>query len=489
MRALRLLAPALAVVSFTAMMAAIFVPDLSPFPDPAGVVATFNPGGDIDGSGAFFQSLGTNGRTCASCHRIDQAMSLSSAGVQAIYRQSRGTDPVFAVIDGANCPTDDGAKPASHSLLLNRGLIRVGLTLPNNREFSISVVHDPYGCATTHDANTGADIISVYRRPLPTTNLRFLSVVMFDGRNTIQPLTSASTFPANLEADLKQQAIEATLGHAQAATKPTAAQLDEIVSFEMGLHTAQMFGRGAGMLNNHGAAGGPMALAKQPYYPGINDTLGADPAGTGFNPSSMTLFSTWNPENRPGSYYSEDGSQMRARIAAGEKLFNTAAATITDVRGLNDDPALGSPAVIKGTCTTCHDTPNVGNHSMPLPLDIGTSRQAAFESNPDIVAGLGNLTPPDLPIYEISGCPGSASPSTKVTFYTSDPGKALISGKCSDVNRGKGPILRGLAARAPYFHNGAAANLQQLVDFYSERFQMNLTPEQKEDMIVFLNSL
>jgi cytochrome c peroxidase len=126
---------------------------------------------------------------------------------------------------------------------------------------------------------------------------------------------------------------------------------------------------------------------------------------------------------------------------------------------------------------------------MPLPLDIGTSRQAAFESNPDIVAGLGNLTPPDLPIYEISGCPDSASPSTKVTFYTSDPGKALISGKCSDVNRGKGPILRGLAARAPYFHNGAAANLQQLVDFYNERFQMNLTPEQKEDMIVFLNYL
>ena len=173
-------------------------------------MATFNPGGDIDGSGAFFQSLGTNGRTCASCHRIDQAMSLSSAGVQAIYRQSRGTDPVFAVIDGANCPTDDGAKRASHSLLVNRGLIRVGLTLPNNREFSISVVHDPYGCAITHDANTGADIISVYRRPLPTTNLRFLSAVMFDGRNTIQPLTSASTFPANLEADLKQQALEAT---------------------------------------------------------------------------------------------------------------------------------------------------------------------------------------------------------------------------------------------------------------------------------------
>jgi cytochrome c peroxidase len=76
-----------------------------------------------------------------------------------------------------------------------------------------------------------------------------------------------------------------------------------------------------------------------------------------------------------------------------------------------------------------------------------------------------------------------------LTFYTSDPGKALISGLCSDVNRGKGPILRGLAARAPYFHNGAAANLQELVSFYNLRFQMNLTARQQKDLIAFLNSL
>ena len=33
-----------------------------------------------------------------------------------------------------------------------------------------------------------------------------------------------------------------------------------------------------------------------------------------------------------------------------------------------------------------------------------------------------------------------------------------------DLNRVKGPILRGLAARAPYFHNGAAASLLQAVE-------------------------
>jgi len=60
---------------------------------------------------------------------------------------------------------------------------------------------------------------------------------------------------------------------------------------------------------------------------------------------------------------------------------------------------------------------------------------------------------------------------------------------CGDFNRVKGPILRGLAARAPYFHNGAAANLDEPVNFYNQRFQMNLTAEQKTDLIAFLNSL
>ena len=57
------------------------------------------------------------------------------------------------------------------------------------------------------------------------------------------------------------------------------------------------------------------------------------------------------------------------------------------------------------------------------------------------------------------------------------------------MNRGKGPILRGLAARAPYFQNGAAANLEELVNFYNQRFQMNLTPKEKQQLVAFLNSL
>jgi cytochrome c peroxidase len=93
-RAIRPLTPLLVLESSTAMIAAVFVPNLSPFQDLTGAVATFNSSGAIDPSGAFFQSLGTNGRSCATCHRLDQAMSLSSRGVQFIYRQSHGNDPL-----------------------------------------------------------------------------------------------------------------------------------------------------------------------------------------------------------------------------------------------------------------------------------------------------------------------------------------------------------------------------------------------------------
>jgi cytochrome c peroxidase len=94
---------------------------------------------------------------------------------------------------------------------------------------------------------------------------------------------------------------------------------------------------------------------------------------------------------------------------------------------------------------------------------------------------------PDLPVYRISGC---TDPFTgEGTIYTTDIGKAMLTGQCTDLNRIKGPILRGLAARAPYFHNGAAADLNQLVNFYNERFNMGLTNQQKAELVAFLNSL
>lgn len=440
-----------------------------------GQLGTISTTGTIDQGNAFFRSLGSNGRSCGSCHLQASGFGLSTQAAQAVFAATGGTDPLFAPVDGANCPSvtaADGA--AGHSLLLGHGLIRVGLTPPAGAEYTVTAVRDPYGCAL---AGSPAEA-SVYRRVLPTTNLRFLSAVMWDGRETVQPLTDGKTLVSNLRAGLLHQAMDATMGHAQAAHSPSSAQLGAIVDFELALYTAQQTDNDAGVLQAQRAKGGPAALVTAPYFPGINDPLGDNPTAAEFDPAAFTIFGAWTDLNNAGRYAS-----ARRAVARGETIFNTHPLTITGVAGLND--ALGV-ATINGTCTTCHDSPNVGHHSRPIPLDIGTSHVTTYESDPRVLAALSRLSMPDLPVFRVA-C--ETGPLAGTVRYTSDPGRALISGKCGDIGRVKGPILRALTARAPYFHNGSAATLREVVEFYNLRFQMGLTDREMADLEAFLRTL
>jgi cytochrome c peroxidase len=220
-----------------------------------------------------------------------------------------------------------------------------------------------------------------------------------------------------------------------------------------------------------GSQGGPQYLPTQQYYPGINDSLGGDPRGQQFNPNVFTIYTSWQ----------DSRNWQQASIARGEQIFNSQALTTSDVPRLT----MGTQQIV-GTCTTRHNAPNVGDHSFPLPLDIGTGHSMQYETDPNITAGLQQLQQPTLPVFELVCTQG---PEAGQTFYTTDPGKALISGQCSDISRIKGAILRGLAARAPYVHNGAAANLSQVVNFYNKRFQVGLTPQPVRDLINFLQTL
>lgn len=477
---------------------AVVVPRLMVFVDRTGVMGTYSVDGRTNTNNPFFQSLGTNGRSCATCHVASDAFGLSAAHAQRVFRATSGHDPLFADVDGANCPGVSRSDPASHSMILNNGLFRISLQVPADAEFKVQAVHDPYGCAITTDPVTGQQTVSVYRRPLPSTNLSYLSAVMIDGRETVAPLNNPATFAANLATDLAHQALDATLGHAQAAVPPTSDQIAAIVQYESSLYSAQVADNRAGMLNARNAQGGPLQLSKQIYYPGINDTLGQDPQGHPFNPEVFTIFSSW--ANGGAGRDGLGDPEARAAIAAGEAIFNSHPLTISNVRGLNDNPAVAAAlgtslpiSAFQATCSTCHDAPNVGDHSAPVPLDIGTSHDPAQEPDASIANGLSHLTSADMPVYEITGCPNPfptpENSGAPYVVYTSDPGRALITGHCNDLNRIKGPVLHGLAARAPYFHNGAAKNLMEVVNFYNQRFQMNLTDEEKSDLVAFLNSL
>lgn len=458
-------------------------PNLLLFPDATGTLGVFTTAGSFDTSNPFFQVLGANGRTCDTCHTASDAYTITPAHIQGRFQATNGTDPLFRPNDGSNCsnsPGVNGAPPSesAYSLLLNKGLIRFSFPIPSNAQFKVKVVSDPYGCALTTDSN-GQASLTVYRRVPPATNLRFLSAVMLDGRETIKPLNDPSTYQANLQFDLQHQALDATLGHGQAANAPTQEQLQEIVDFELATFTAQEVDNAAGVLSAQGGDGGSTYLSTVPYYPGINDSLGSNPTGAVFDPNVFTLFSAWESLAGSNPYI-----LARESVARGEKIFNSAPMMIQDVKGLND--ALGVTTIV-GTCSTCHDATNSGGHSLPVPLDIGIADFPTKKTDP-LATALAQLNSPLTPVFALTCSTKMGAPSN-LTVETTDPGRAMITGLCADIGKFKGPVLHGLAGHPPYFQNGAADTLEQVVNFYNERFEMGLTANEKADLVNFLKSL
>src|SRR6266481_1330688 len=108
-------------------------------PNDSGTLSTYSTAGPIDVTNAFFQSLGTNGRTCNSCHVSSNAWTISPPEIQTRFAATNGTDPLFRTVDGANCPSADvssvAARKQSYSLLLDKGLIRISLPVPETADF------------------------------------------------------------------------------------------------------------------------------------------------------------------------------------------------------------------------------------------------------------------------------------------------------------------------------------------------------------------
>src|SRR6266481_1312056 len=474
-----------------------FIPNGTFFANPGGASETYSTtSGGIDLTGPFFQSMGTNGRSCGTCHQPSDAMSVAAANVQQRFALTQGLEPIFRTVDGSNCnhSIDVSAlagRSAAYSLLRTRGLIRIAIAVPASADYQVVSVNNPYGC-------NESDVISMYRRPLPSTNLRFLSAVMFDGREST-PVTGTtkilySNYPTALLNDLAHQSVDATINHAQGdGTRPTPAEQQQIVNFEMALSTAQTIGNYVGQLDAHGANGGPVALTTQPFFQSINSSVNplvptletpgglVTPGDHRFTPAIFNPFDAWGslPDTSP-----------RAAIARGQAIFNSKPINITGVAGINDDLSAGGLVAggipsLTGTCGTCHDTPNVGNHSFPTPLDIGTGDLSP--SNPS--ANMGGLNMSYLPTITVCKTDPATGLPTSTCKTTTDLGQALIDGRFDHVGKIKGPILRGLSARAPYFHNGSAQTLLDAVQFYEGRFGLVLTPREESDLVEFLSAL
>jgi len=470
------------------------------YPNDRGQVGVLNTSGAVETKGhPFFDAIGTNGRACVTCHQPADGMALSVRTVRERWEATGGKDPLFAAVDGMNCPHLPPDDPRSHSLLLERGLIRVSLPWPPRSpdgaridpEFTIEVVRDPSGCNANREYGlaSGNPSISVFRRPRPVANTKYTThqnfgVGPFIAKSGLPTATDPATgkpTSMNLMADarvptLSAQAADAATQHLQARGPLTPSQLARIVEFESQVYVAQVSSTAAGSLTE---ADGPPAFGPR--------QLAAGDAGVLGNNTTRYVFpmgSAWTRLPRTASEPDNERNAARESIARGHDVFMFRTFWIRDSMHLNT-VGLGNPT--KRTCATCHGMHMTGMDTANGWMDIGTTNLPWASEVP---LNPWNEAKPQMPLFRVTCKPGvKPHPFLGRVIYTQDPGRALISGRCHDVGTIVMQQFRGLAARAPYFSNGSAATLGELVDFYDRRYNIGYSEQDKQDLVNFLGAL
>lgn len=471
------------------------------FANARGALGLFVDGAPVNTVGhPFFEPLGPNGRACATCHVPSQGMSLSVDHIRARYLATRGKDPLFAAIDGANCPTavaaaknkyfaiDDPANP--HSLLLDHGLFRMRLPWPPKAqgqpgqpaqpglpvvipEFTIEVLNDPTGCNTDpkYGLNSPHPEVSVFRRPLMSANMKFVTEVskqfgwpfdpitlqMVEVDKATGKLAGGGIMYDGRERTLESQAANAAIIHHEMIEALSPEVVRQLVDFENSVYVAQIRDKKAGLLTDEGAEGGPRWVSKRAA------------ATVVFNGHVFPEFDAWRTSASP----------YRRSVARGGDIFNNRKFIVRNSAGINDTQATNFSNAFPIGCSNCHDTAGAGHESVAMAWrDIGTGGHHPTSLKADY-----------LPTFRLTCVPGRSHPYLGRVIITHDPGRALVTGRCADIGKIKGTQIRGLAARAPYLHNGSAKTMREIIDFYDKRFNIGFAEQDKVDLENFLLAL
>jgi cytochrome c peroxidase len=459
-------------------------PARATYTDPSGIVTVISTAGEIDTSGhAFFTAIGRNGRACVTCHQPLDGMSVSVPTIQARWQATQGKDPLFAAFDGSNCPTLPQDEASSHSLLLQRGLFRIARPWPPRSpdgapiepQFTIEVVHDPSGCNLDprYGLKSPHPMVSVFRRPRPVANLKYVTAFgfVFEPKNGLPlpiDLRTGLRYSGNLLADqrvrtLEEQALDALDNHLEMQGKPTDEQMRQIVSFESALFVAQSADQRGGDLTDAGAKGGPDELAAA--KPGVLKSAQ--------NPQWVE-FGSWAVAANAATP-ADPQAAFRASVARGAALFRDRTFLISNSAGLNS-MNFGNPT--RDSCNFCHNMTRTGMDVAPGQVDLGTTNEPFADPAPD------------LPLFKLT-CAERFPPQPFLgrVVYTHDPGFALTTGKCADIGRITIQQMRGLAARAPYFSNGSARSLREVIDYYDRRYNIGYSEQDKQDLTNLMSVL
>jgi cytochrome c peroxidase len=171
-------------------------------------------------------------------------------------------------------------------------------------------------------------------------------------------------------------------------------------------------------------------------------------------------------------------------VARGHDVFFFRTFWIRDAMHINT-VGLGNP--VKRTCSTCHGMHMTGMDTVNGWMDVGTTNLPWATEPPQ---SPWSTEKAEMPLFKLTcGKAVASHPFLGRVIYTQDPGRALISGKCNDIGTIVMQQFRGLSARAPYFSNGSAKGLRELVDFYDRRFNIQLSEQERQDLVNFLSVL
>ena len=399
-----------------------------------GLAESYSPLGTLEyleANNAFFKNLGTSGRTCKSCHAPEGGWTPSAS--QELWGATGGTDPLFMFThDTGLCPdskiTKTGDRHKTQALLLERGSTRGGQSIPATAEFEVVSVDDPYNCpGASKKAWFG------YREPNP-----------INGESKKTSMTWAPAPQPNMRVALKGVFVGGTRTHGLTTYTPTDAEQNDAADFMLNIYFAQIEDAEAGRLDEDGARGGPVNFANQPWFVGINHTSTGTQSRKVFD-----IYDAWidADKNCEGDCAQ---AERRALIAEGQELFN-----------FRRNKSNG------GTCSFCHNSPNVGSRSVYQLFDIGVV----------------DKDDPDLPRVTLR------NKTTGAIRIVNNLGRAAATGKWTDIGKMAVPQLRGVGQRAPYFNSGQARSLKDVVEHYEERFKFEFTNHERAALVAFLSAL
>ncbi len=426
---------------------------------------------------ALFETAfsGTNGRSCATCHVRDDHTVLSPAHV-ATTLAANPADPLSNRLDG-----DDPTAAVPTYEHLKKGLVRVVLTLPDNMD-----TIDALGAVNTPPDRK----IAVWRGVPTVENTAITAPYQFDGR----------------KATLQEQAQGAITAHSEGGTVAQA-DLDAIAAFQM----KEFSSNRAKFVAKKLAKGVPVTQIERPELK-MDELTAAEQRGLSLYNASCEPCHGGATTNRIVDREVHDFAIPELKPdGSGNVLFDTSVTPPVPVRANLPNNEFLNIGIANLTALGQLGFPGIFTSNVAMP-------QFRFRFYTDATRTVATADLPPVPVFDPvtfqplldeNGAP-IVGPNFLPQFFSTDPGRAAITGDPHDFEAFDMPSLRGIAHTAPYFHDNSAETLRDLVNVYSRFivqffpmlnrplvnppepgsfFPESFTPQEKDDLIAFLEIL